>query len=168
MSEETWDGFIKEAGDAFNLPPNGEYDFIITETEGKTSSAGNPMVRVKAKITSGPHAGKFIKDFYVLRMTSQVKKFMMHMKAMGITLEILQEHRPTMEQLAKVMDGKPFRGNIERVENDTFGDAAELKWAMMPPAGGATAVTSFPVISEAEALGYGAAESVAASDDAAF
>lgn len=170
MADETWDDFIKEAGDDFNLPPEGEYDFVIVETEGKVSSAGNPMVRVKAKITSGPHAGKSIKDFYVLRMASQAKKFMMHMKAVGITLELLQEHKPTMQQLAKVMEGKAFRGKVRHTSDDRYGDAAELSWSMMPPAGGAVAVTSFPALSSAEALGYGSdsGASVATDDDAGF
>lgn len=85
-----------------------------------------------------------------------------------ITLETLTEHKPSMDQLAKAMNGKPFRGKVVHKSDDRFGDAAELSWAMIPPAAGAAAVTSFPAISEAEALGYGAAESVAASDDAAF
>lgn len=168
MADETWDDFIREAKENFNLPPEGEYDFIITETEAKVSSAGNSMVRVKAKITSGPHAGKSIKDFYVIRMVSQMKKFMMHMKAVGITLDTLTTHKPTMDQLAKVMNGKAFRGKVVHKSDDRFGDAAELSWAMIPPAGGAAEVTSFPAISEAEALGYGSGETVAAADDAAF
>ncbi len=167
MADETWDDFIREAKENFNLPPEGEYEFIITETEAKVSSAGNPMVRVKAKITSGPHAGKSIKDFYVIRMVSQMKKFMMHMKAVGITLDTLTTHKPTMDQLAKVMNGKPFRGKVVHKSDDRFGDAAELSWAMMPPAGGAAEVTVFPTEADwLEASGSGS--DVVAADDAAF
>jgi len=168
MADESWDDFIKEAKDNYDLPPEGEYDFVIIEAEAKVSSAGNPMIRVKAKITNGPHAKKTIKDFYVIRMASQVKKFMMHMKAVGITLDTLTTHKPTMDQLAKVMEGKTFRGKVVHKSDDRFGDAAELSWSMMPPAGGAAAVTSFPTISEAEALGYGSGDTVVAGDDAAF
>ncbi len=168
MADETWDAFIDEAADAFNPLPEGTYDFIITETEGKVSSTGNPMVRVKAKVASGPEAGKAIKDFYVLRMASQAKKFVLHMKAMGITIETLTAHKPTMQQLAKVMEGKPFRGKVKHTSSDDFGDAVELSWAMLPPTTGAVAVTSFPALSEAESIGYGSGEGVAAADDAAF
>jgi hypothetical protein len=169
MAEETWDDFISAAGEEFDLPPEGEYQFIIKEAEAKTSKSGNPMIRVKATITEGPHAGKSIKDFYVLRISSQVKKFMAHMRAMGITLETLREQKPTMEQIAKVMEGKPFQGQVVHDTNDRWGDSAELSWAMRAPEGGATAVTSFPALNEAEALGYGSNESTVATDnDAGF
>ena len=168
MADETWDAFIEEAADAFNPLPEGEYDFIITETEGKVSSSGNPMVRVKAKVATGPEAGKAIKDFYVIRAASQAKKFVLHMKAMGITIDTLTAQKPTMQQLAKVMENKTFRGKVKHTSDDTFGDAVELSWAMMPPATGAVAVTSFPALSDAESIGYGSGESVAAADDAAF
>lgn len=168
MADETWDAFIEEAADAFNPLPEGEYDFIITETEGKVSSSGNPMVRVKAKVATGPEAGKAIKDFYVIRAASQAKKFVLHMKAMGITIDTLTAQKPTMQQLAKVMENKTFRGKVKHTSDDTFGDAVELSWAMMPPESGAVAVTSFPALTEGELLGYGSGESVAAADDAAF
>lgn len=168
MADETWGAFIDEAGDIFNPLPEGTYDFTITEAEGKVSSSGNPMIVVGAKVTTGPHAGKAIKKFYVIRMASQAKKFVLHMKAMGITFETLTEHKPTMQQLAKVMEGKPFRGKVKHTSSDDFGDAVELSWAMLPPSTGAVAVTSFPALTEGEALGYGSGETVAAADDAAF
>lgn len=168
MADETWDAFIEEAADAFNPLPEGTYDFIITAAEGKVSGAGNPMVKVSAKVATGPEAGKAIKDFFVIRTASQAKKFVLHMKAMGITIETLTAHKPTMQQLAKVMEKKPFRGKVKHTSNDTFGDAVELSWAMLPPSTGAVAVTSFPALTEGEQLGYGSGETVAASDDAAF
>lgn len=170
MADESWDDFITEAGDAFVMLPEGEYDFVITEAEGKVSKSGNPMVRVAAKVTTGPHAGKSIKDFYVLRAASQAKKFVLHMRAMGITIETLAAHKPTMQQLAKAMEGKTFRGKVKHNSDDDFGDSVDLAWAMKPPTGGAVAVTSFPALTEAESLGYGsgAGSDVVAADDAAF
>lgn len=171
MADESWDSFISEAKDVFELLPEAEYDFIITKTEGKISKSNNPMVQVSAKVASGPHAGKAIKDFYVMRLTSSpawIKKFIQHMNAMGIDMAVIAQHKPTMQQLAKVMEGKPFRGKVRHSHDDDFGDEAELSWAMKPPTGGAVAVTSFPALSEGESLGYGSGETVAAADDAAF
>jgi hypothetical protein len=170
MADETWDAFIEEAADAFNPLPEGTYDFIVTGAEGKVSGSGNPMVKVDAKVTTGPHAGKAIKSFYVIRTASQAKKFVLHMKAMGISIEVLTAHKPTMQQLAKAMEGKPFRGKVKHTSDDTYGDAVELSWAMLPPSGGAIAVTSFPALSEGESLGYGSdsGASVATDDDAGF
>jgi hypothetical protein len=168
MAEESWDSFIEEAGDGFNLPPADTYDFVVIAAEGKVSTSGNPMVMVEAKIASGPQAGKTIKRFYVIRMASMAKKFMDNMKAMGITMDVLAQHKPTMQQLAAVMVGKPFRGKIKHVSDEEWGDYAELVWSMKPPTGGAVAVTSFPGLSPAEELGYGSGASVSTADDAAF
>jgi hypothetical protein len=167
--EESWDDIIAEAGDGFNRPPEGEYDFLIEEAESKVSKSGNPMIRVKAKITGGPQHGKAIKDFYVIRSKSQAEKFMLHMRAVGITIDTLRDLKPTMAQLAKALEGKPFRGKVKHKSDDDFGDSAELAWTMKPPTGGAVAVTEFAAVSEAEALGYGSGEApAAATDDAAF
>lgn len=168
MADESWDAFIDEAADAFNPLPEGTYDFVITEAEGKVSSSGNPMVRVAAKVSSGPESGKAIKDFYVIRMASQAKKFVLHMKAVGITIETLTAHKPTMQQLAAVMVGKSFRGKVKHTSSDDFGDAVELSWAMLPPATGAVAVTGFPALGEDESVGYGSGEVPVSADDAAF
>lgn len=171
MADESWDEYIEKAQDVFTLLPEDEYDFVITKTEGKVSKSGNPMVQVSAKVASGPHAGKAIKDFFVMRLTSSptwIKKFMQHMQAMGIDMATLAQHKPTMQQLAKVMEGKPFRGKVRHTSDDNYGDDVELSWAMQPPTGGATAVTSFPTLSEGESLGYGSGEAVAVGDDAAF
>lgn len=171
MADETWDTFIEEAKDVFTLLPEDEYDFIITSAEGKVSKTGNPMIRVSAKVASGPHHGKAIKDFYVMRLTSSptwIKKFVQHMQAMGIDMSLIAQQKPTMQQIAKVMEGKPFRGKVRHTSDENYGDDVELSWAMKPPTGGAVAVTSFPALSEAESLGYGSGETVATADDAAF
>ncbi len=168
MADESWDAFLEEAEDAIKLLPEGQYDFVITATEGKISSTGNPMVRVSSKVASGPYAGKGIKDFFVIRSASQAKKFVENLQAMGITMDVIAAHKPTMQQLAKVMEGKQFRGKVKHTSSEDFGDAVELSWSMKPPATGAVAVTSFPDLTEGESLGYGSGTSVAAADDAAF
>jgi len=87
-------------------------------------------------------------------------------KVIRLNIPALTEDR--RKQLAKVMENKPFRGKVKHTSDDTFGDAVELSWAMLPPATGAVAVTGFPTLTEGEQPGYGAGETVTASDDAAF
>ena len=171
MADETWDEFISEAKDVFTLLPEDEYDFIITKAEGKVSKSGNPMIVVSSKVASGPHAGKAIKDFYVLRMATSptwIKKFVQHMQAVGIDMSLLAQQKPTMQQIAKTMECKAFRGKVRHTSDDNYGDDVELSWAMKPPTGGAIAVTSFPALSDAESLGYGSGEVPVSADDAAF
>lgn len=168
MADESWDSFISEAADVLTPLPEDTYDFVVTKAEGKTSKSGNPMIKVSAKVTTGPHSGKGIKDFYVLRMASQAKKFVENMQAMGISMDVLMQHKPTMEQVALVMVGKPFRGKVKHTTSEDYGDAVELSWAMKPPTGGAEPVLIFPDagVSEAESRAYSAAADM--DDDAGF
>lgn len=168
MADESWDDFMTEAADVLKPLPEDTYDFVITAAEGKVSAAGNHMIKVSAKVASGPFANKGIKDFFVIRSASQAKKFVENLKAMGITMDTIAAHKPTMQQLAAVMVGKQFRGKVKHTSSEDFGDAVELSWSMKPPATGAVAVTSFPDLTEGEALGYGSGANVAAADDAAF
>jgi len=172
MADETWDDWISEVEDKLTLPPDGEYDFIVTKAEGKVSGSGNLMVQVDSKITSGPHSGKEIKRFYVIRSSegSMAKKFMQSLGAVGITFDTLVKHKPTMQQIAKVMEGKPFRAKIKKKEDAQWGDYMEVQWAIKPPTGGAIEVTEFPSLTEGEALGYGSdsGAGVATDDDAGF
>lgn len=166
MADESWDSFISEAADVLTPLPEDTYDFVVTKAEGKTSKSGNPMVQVSAKVTTGPHAGKGIKDFYVLRMASQAKKFVENMTAMGISMDLLMKEKPTMQQVALVMVGRPFRGKVRHTTSEDYGDAVELSWAMKPPTGGADPVLTFPTTGEASDI-YGV-ESAAMDDDAGF
>ena len=168
MADESWDDFMTEAADVLKPLPEDTYDFVITAAEGKVSAAGNHMIKVSAKVASGPYVNKGIKDFFVIRSASQAKKFVENLKAMGITMDTIAAHKPTMQQLAKVMEGKQFRGKVKHTSSEDFGDAVELSWAMRPPTTGALAVTSFPDLTEGESLGYGSGATVAAADDAAF
>lgn len=169
MADETWDDIIAEAGDGFDLPPEGEYDFVITDAEAKISAnSGNPMIATKAKIASGPHHGKAIKTFYIVRAVSTAKSFMKHMQAVGISIDTLREQKPTLDQIAKAIIGKPFTGEVVHKSDARWGDSAELKWQMRAPESGAEPITSFAAVSEAESLGYGAGAHPATADDAAF
>ncbi len=170
MADESWDDIVASAGDSFNRPPEGEYEFVITDAVAGVGSKEphNPNVKVSAKIASGPQAGKSIKDYYIVKSTGGAKKFLSDLKALGITTDALLVERPTMDQIAKVIIGKTFTGKVVHKSSDRWGDSAELDWSMRAPATGAVAVTSFPALSEGEQLGYGSGEAVAAADDAAF
>ena len=169
MADESWDSFISEAADVLTPLPEDTYDFTITKATGLVSKSGNPMVRVSAKVTTGPHAGKGIKDFFVIRMASQAKKFVENMQAMGIDMDLLMREKPTRQQLATGMVGKPFRGKVRHTSSEDYGDAVELSWAMKPPTGGADPVLAFPTSDETASIyGGDSGAGVAMDDDAGF
>jgi len=146
MADLGWDDIVAEAGDRFNVPPEGKYVAVIEEAESTVSkSTGNPMIAVKLKISEGPHAGKRPKTTYVVKSAKAAGMLLGHLKAVGITAETLKKHSPTMPQIAAVMVGK--RVSIEVKHEEYRGETqAVVNFTMRQPEGGAVEVTSFPPI----------------------
>lgn len=168
MADMPWDELIAEAGDRFNIAPEGEYEFVINEAEAKTFKTGNDGIVAKLKVADGPHAGKSVKPVNVVKSPKAASLFLRHVAAVGITPEALREENPTLAQIAKVMEGKRVRGKVKHV--DFRGETqAEIEWNMRPPTGGAAEVTTFPALGAADQLGYGSDTAApAASDDPGF
>lgn len=167
MADESWETIIAQAGDRYNIAPEGDFEFRIEEAESKVFSTGNSGIVAKLKVAFGPEAGKSIKQVNIVRSPKAAGLFLDHLAAVGIAPETLMEEKPTLDQIAKVMIGvhvqgtvkhKPYKGRTQ----------AELEWNMRPSMNGATPITSFPSLSDAEALGYASGETVATDDDAGF
>jgi hypothetical protein len=165
------------AGDRFNPPPEGKYEFTIHAAEATVSKrSGNDMIVCSLKIAEGPEAGKSIKTVYVSKpgagtkpdkLDGALRMFTRNLKAVGITLETLKEHNPTMAQIAQVMIGKTVSGPIEH--EDYQGEMqAGLKGPMRAPSGGAIEVTGFPVLSAAQEVYGSDAGAPQIADDAGF
>lgn len=148
MADMPWDELISEAGDRFNVPPEGDYVAIIEEAESTVSkNSGNQMIALKLKISEGPHSSKRPKKTYMVKSAKAAGMFLGHAKAVGITADTLKKHNPTMSQIAAVIVGK--RVSIEIKHEEYRGETqAVVNFAMKPPPGGAVEVTSFPPISE--------------------
>lgn len=155
MVDLGWDDIVSEAGDRFNIPPEGKFAAVIEDTEVTTSkSSGAPMIVVKVKIAEGPHAGKRPKKVYVVKSAKAAGLLMGHLKAVGIDAETLKKHKPTMAQIAAVMMGK--RVTVEIKHEEYRGETqAVVNFSMRQPEGGAVAVTSFPPVTEAPAASAG-------------
>lgn len=171
MADMGWDEFVAEAGDKFDVPPEGDYEFTIEDAEATVAkSSGNPMIKAKLKIAEGPQAGKSIKAVNVVKSPKAASMFLRHVNAVGISADTLREQKPTLAQIASVMVGKRVSGKVKRGEYMGM-PQAELEWNMKPPTAGAVAVSSFPVLSESESLGYdtpGSGTTVPTTDDAGF
>lgn len=166
------------AGDRFNPPPEGNYEFTIHSAEHQVSKrSGNDMIVCGLKIAEGPEAGKFIKTVYVSKpgpgtkpdkMDGALRMFTRHMKAVGISLETLKEHNPTMSQIAQTMIGKTVAGRVKH--DDTYNGEvqAEMQGPMRPPSAGAIEVTGFPVMSEVQEVYGSGGGAPQIADDAGF
>lgn len=168
MADLEWDEIVAEAGDRFNVPPEGKFPAVIEETEVTTSkSSGAPMIVAKLKIAEGPHAGKRPKKVYVVKSAKAAGLLMGHLKAVGIDAETLKKHKPTMAQIAAVMVGK--RVNIEIKHEEYRGETqAVVNFSMRQPEGGAVAVTSFPPVAAEPAPAAGGSASGGYSSDPGF
>lgn len=165
------------AGDRFNPPPEGNYEFTIQSAEHQVSKrSGNDMIVCSLKIAEGPEAGKSIKTVYVSKpgpgtkpdkMDGALRMFTRHMKAVGISLETLKEHNPTMAQIAQTMIGKTVSGPVKH--EDYQGEVqAGLNGPMRAPSTGAIEVTGFPVMSEAQEVYGSGGGAPQIADDAGF
>lgn len=156
MADLGWDEIVSEAGDRFNVPPEGKYTATIEEAEATVSkNTGNPMIAVKLKIAEGPHAGKRPKTTYVVKSAKAAGMLLGHLKAVGIDAETLKKHKPSMAQIAAVMVGK--RVSIEVKHEEYRGETqAVVNFTMRQPEGGAIAVTSFPPVSAETTVAAGA------------
>lgn len=153
MADLGWNEIVAEAGDRFNVPPEGEYQAIVESAEATVSkNSGNQMIAVKLKIAEGPHAGKRPKTTYIVKSAKAAGMLMGHLKAVGITAEVLKAHNPTMAQIAAVIVGK--RVGIEVKHEEYRGEAqAVVNFNMRPPTGGAKEVTGFPPVAQVAAQG---------------
>jgi hypothetical protein len=164
MADKSWDELISDAGEEFNLLPEGDYQAIIRATEASVSkNSGNQMINCTIKIAEGPHSGKSIGTVYVSKpgpgtkpekLEGAARMFFRHLKAVGITTDTLKAHNPTMAQIAAVMQGKAVS---VKVKHDSYNgtESAKHQGPLLAPSGGAVAVTEFPTVAETQTVGYG-------------
>jgi hypothetical protein len=153
MADMSWDELVSEAGDEYNLPPEGEYQAIIEKTEATVSKVkengkgGNPMIVVSLKISEGPQHGKGPKKHYVTKSAAAAGLFLGNMKAVGVTVDDLKKYNPTMDQVARYMVGKRVTIKI-KYDKYNGNDQAVVDYTMKPPRDGATACEGFPQAAE--------------------
>lgn len=159
MADKSWDDILTTAGEKFNILPEGRYQAVIKAAEAKTGKPkdgrpGNEMVACTITVSEGPHAGKSVKTVYVSqpgagtlpeKWDGAVNMFMRHLKGVGITFDILKTHKPTMAQIAQVMQGKSV--TVEVKHEDWRGETqAAHQGPLLAPTSGAVEVTSFPPV----------------------
>lgn len=163
MADKSWDELINDAGEEFNLLPEGDYQAIIRTAEASVSkNSGNQMINCMIKIAEGPHSGKSIGTVYVSKpgpgtkpekLEGAARMFFRHLKAVGITTDTLKTHNPTMAQIAAVMEGKAVS---VKVKHDSYNgtESAKHQGPLLAPMGGAVEVTAFPAATATQVAGH--------------
>jgi hypothetical protein len=155
MADKSWDELISDAGDEFNLLPEGDYQATIREAVATVSkNSGNQMIECTVKVSEGPHSGKSIGKVFVSKpgpgtkpekLEGAARMFFRHLKAVGITTDTLKTHNPTMAQIAAVMQGKAISVKVKH-ESYNGVEGAKHQGPLLAPSGGAMAVTEFPSV----------------------
>jgi hypothetical protein len=155
MADKSWDELISDAGEEFNLLPEGDYQATIREAVSDVSkNSGNQMITCTVKVSEGPHAGKAVGPVYVSKpgpgtkpekLEGAARMFFRHLKAVGITTDTLKAHNPTMAQIAAVMQGKPVSIKVKH-ESYNSTESARHQGPLLAPSSGAVEVTAFPSV----------------------
>jgi hypothetical protein len=155
MADKSWDELIADAGDEFNLLPEGDYQATIKDAVATVSkNSGNQMIECTVKVSEGPHHGKSVGKVFVSKpgpgtkpekLEGAARMFFRHLKSVGITTDTLKAHNPTMAQIAAVMQGRPVS---IRVKHESYNgtESAKHQGPLLAPSGGATEVTAFPSV----------------------
>lgn len=117
MSSLNWADLVKDAGEAtgnFEPLPDGDYDLKVVEAPAGTTSTGKTMFKLKAQITSGPYANRFIWDNITISPENKnaLGIFFSKMSALGIPREFFLNNNPSNAQIEATLQGRVFRAQI--------------------------------------------------------
>jgi hypothetical protein len=138
-----WQDLQKAAGDAAFTPlPNDVYDVFVDEAEATKTSTDKDMIKVKFKVTNGPHEGRGIFNQFVISPDSAnaLAFFFRHMAALGLD-EAFFAANPPLQQVAAALVGRACRVKVGTREYQGT-DRNEVQ-AVLPPTPG-TATTAPP------------------------
>lgn len=167
MTDTDWDTIVKAAEDSgYGAPaPLGTYVVRVESAEaGESRKKRTPQISLKLKIIEGPYAGKrpTTMPHTFWKTEGAAGMFIGNLAAFGITTDALITHRPTLAQLAAVMEGKTVTittknetGEFALMQDGTTKVVA--LGVLKAPPGGAVAVTEFPAVaapSQAPAGGF--------------
>jgi hypothetical protein len=117
VSSLNWADLVKDAGEAtgnFEPLPDGDYDLKVVEAPAGTTSTGKTMFKLKAQITSGPYANRFIWDNITISPENKnaLGIFFSKMAALGIPREFFLNNNPSNAQIEATIQGRVFRAQI--------------------------------------------------------
>ena len=126
---------------------------IISAEAGESSNKKTPQIKLKLKITKGPHAGKPATTYGHTFWKTQAAAWSVvgNCNAVGISNETLKAKKPTLAQIAAVLVDK------KEVKTSRDGSAViVVKGTMQAKEGGAIPVTTFPAVAANVTAGYAA------------
>lgn len=116
MTTASWQDLYREAelaGGGQPVPP-GDYDVVVEEAVGTQTGNGKPMIKVKFKIITGPHAGRRIFNNFVVSSenANALSFFFQHMGVLGVDPSVWPQVQPGvagLQQVAPILVGRQAR-----------------------------------------------------------
>lgn len=101
--ELNWSALQAEAATA-GLLPAGQYDIVISEATATQSANGKPMIKVKFRVTSGPHKDKPIWNQFTVSPESAMalRMFFLNMAAFGLDANYFASN-PSLDTVAQAL-----------------------------------------------------------------
>jgi len=149
MGNVNWGEVIQEAqsgGASFGLIPDGDYDFVVTAVEVKTTQNGKTMYVLENTIQGGPSANRKVWENLIVSPENgrAMGFFFRKTAALGYPVEWFQANSPTDDVVAQAFKGRPFRGKVTtQAGNGQYKDKNQISEWYAPL--GAPASPSTPV-----------------------
>ena len=116
MPTRSWQDLLNDAGETGNYDPlpEGDYDFVIKQSEVKTAQSGRTMYVVKAAVEGGPFNGKTVWHNFVITPENPTALgwFFRNMGTLGLGQEYFKSN-PSDHHVAEALVGRRFRGQIQ-------------------------------------------------------
>lgn len=130
MSTLNWGDMLRDssaAGQSFEPLPDSIYDLKIIEATAAKTSAGKSMFKITTEVQTGQYARRRIWGNIVVspENPNALRFFFDNMAALGIPKDWFSQE-PSDEQVASVMQGRTFRGQIGRGTGN-YSDKNEIK-----------------------------------------
>lgn len=115
MSTLNWGDLVKDAGEtaSYEPLPDGDYDLTVLEATAKVSQSGKTMFAIKAQVTTGAHAKRFLWDNLVVSPdnSAALGMFFRKMGALGLGREFFSSN-PSNAQIEAALKGRSFRAQV--------------------------------------------------------
>lgn len=116
MAQLDWGQLVGEAEEqkAYQLLPDGDYDFTVASAETKSTKTGKTMFSLKAQVATGPSKGQIVFENLVISPESAKALGMVFVKfaALGLPRAYFEQNSPSNEQIEAALIGRSFRGKV--------------------------------------------------------
>jgi hypothetical protein len=110
-----WDKVLDEQAKdtTFGAIPASKYPLRVVKAEAVTAGTGNPMINIQTEVMGGPYDTKKVFERIVFSPNPTAMRFTLRkLAALGVTKEILRAQNPSYAQIAVMIVGAEFEGEV--------------------------------------------------------